>query len=115
VKKNKIVSSIEGYTFFIDEKKCFDFETGKHLTGQEIANILNISRVAVSQNLKKGLTKIYKFLRKRNTYLDPVDVVLLMADMFGIKSETQYNNFFKLFNNKIKGEIYKNAKKEFRS
>ena len=120
----KVVSTIEGYTFFIGErvlrnengkkignKKYFvDFETGKHMSGQEIADSLCISRSSVSQSLKRSLTNIFFTLREKNKYLSSFEIILLMSEMLNIKTEIQYKKFFKLFNREIKGEVYNEYK-----
>ena len=45
----KIVSTHEGYTFFIENGRFCDFVTGECLTGQEVADSLCISRSSVSE------------------------------------------------------------------
>lgn len=101
----EIVSVDEGYTFFIDKKGCICYETGNQMNGQDIANELNITKVAVSQNLKKALTKIYKHLKIRNRELTSIDIALIMTEMFELKTEVQYEKFYRLLSFDIKREI----------
>lgn len=107
----KIVSTYEGYTFFIEEKKCVDFITGKCLTGQEVADNIGISRSSVSQSLKRSIKKLYLRLKKKNKILSPMEIVLLMTEILEINDETQFKKLFILFNPKIKGEIKRDASK----
>jgi len=109
----EIVSCNEGYSIFIDKKGCVVYETGKHMTGQDIADNLKISRSAVSQSLKRSLATIYRHLKIRNRMLRPIDIALIMADMLNVKTEVQYEKFFRLFNTKIRGEICKDAGKGY--
>ena len=110
----QVVSCDEGYSFFIDKKEVVFYETGRHMTGQDIADVLDISKGAVSQNLKRALRKVYRFIRNSNRrLLSPVEVVMVMAEMLDIRTETQYQKFFKLFDNDIKGEISADAYKYF--
>ncbi len=101
----KIVSTKEGYTFFIDEGDCVDYETGKHLTGVDVANKLKITPVAVSQTLKRSLRKIYYHVKRTNRYLNPVDIMILLAEICGCETDDEYRSFYKLFPPKIKGEV----------
>lgn len=111
----QVVSCDEGYSFFIDKKGWVMYETGKHMTGQEIAEVLDISRSAVSQSLKRSLASIYRHLKIRNRNLNSFDLILIMADMFDIKTEVQYEKFFRLFDNRVKGEICRDAKGIYRN
>jgi biotin operon repressor len=124
----KVVSTVEGYTFFIGEKKlrndqgkyigkedyCYYFETGKQMSGSDIADSLEISRSAVSQSLKRSLTTIYYALKKKNKLLSPVEIMLLVTEILEIETEEQYIKLFKLLPTKIKGEVCKDAFREFR-
>ena len=110
----KVVSDEDGYSLFLENEdgdiKCVAYETGRHMTGQEIADVLGITRSAVSQSLKKSIKFIY-YKIKRNTNLSPVEVICIMAKMFNIKSNSQYKKFFRLFPSNIKGVVYAKAHK----
>ena len=104
----KVVSK-EGYSFFIERDENEDIEctayiTGDHMKGQEIADIIGISKSAVSQAIKRSMKKIYYSMKYRYD-CNPVEAVCLMANLFNVNSEEQYNKFFKLFPPDIKGEV----------
>ncbi len=102
----KIVSTKEGYSFFIDNKGCVCYETGRHITGEDVAKELKVPRVATSQPLHRSLTRIYYALKKRNKYLTPVDIMILIAnDICGCETDNEYQKFYKLFPSRIKGEV----------
>ena len=83
------------------------YEEPKPLSGAEVADVLGISRMAVSQTLKRGLKKIYYFLKKRNRHLDPFEIAVLMAEILCVAkdSDSEMNKFFNLFPSDIKEEI----------
>lgn len=109
----KIVSNDNGFSlFFEDEGKdvdCIAYETGKHMTGQDVATYLNISRSAVSQSLKRSIKRIFYTIKRKNHKASTVQIMCIMADMFNVKSEKQYKKFFKLFPSSIKGEVHEEA------
>lgn len=106
-RKVEVVSTKEGVSFLFDKKYKYKyFFTGEHMTGDEVADYLEISGSAVSQSLETGLSKIY-FRLKRVTkkQLSPVELMLLIVNIFGVKSEKEYKKFFYLFNCKIRNEV----------
>jgi len=107
--------SKNGYSLFFDddEKKinCVAYETGKHLTGQDVANYLNISRSAVSQSLKRSIKRIFYRLKKNNNIFSTVEIIATMAVVFNVNTESEYRNFFRLFPENIKGEVHEEAYK----
>lgn len=109
----KIISK-EGISFFYeiadDDVKCIAYETNKPMSGSDIANKLNISRSAVSQSLRRSITRIYSILKNRYRISSPIEIMCIMVDMFNIKTETEYKKFFKLFPNDIKDVINERAK-----
>lgn len=111
--ENVCISTKEGYSFFIEGNKDFVFfETGRPIIGSDIAKILNISRMAVSQALKRALKKIYYLLKKNNRHLDPFEVAVIISQMFSVSldSDTEMNKFFNLFPKDLKKEIKTHAK-----
>lgn len=110
----KIVSKNDGYSLFFekdendDEINCIAYETGKHLTGQEIGDYLNVSRSAVSQSLKRSIKRIFYKLKKNNMF-STVEIIANMAVIFNVNTESEYKNFFRLFPDNIKGKFYEEA------
>lgn len=110
----KIVSTIEGYTCFIEKNKknveCTIYETGIPMQSCDIARVLNISPSAVSQSLKRSIKKIFDYIKKRNKELTTIEIICYMALMFDLKCQNEYIKFFNLFPNDIKGEAYESAR-----
>lgn len=111
-----VISTREGYSFFIDEhigpkkklKKNFVvYLTGKSMTGTEISKDLHITRMAVSQSLKRSLKKIYYRLKKYNRHLDPFEIAVTMSQILCVSMDcsNEVNKFFNLFPKDIKEEI----------
>ena len=118
----KVISTKEGYSFFIDEhigpkkrlKKNFAvYLTGKSMTGTEISNDLRITRMAVSQSLKRSLKEIYYKLKKHNRHLDSFEIAVAMSQLLCVSMDcsNEVNKFFNLFPNDIKEEIKYHATK----
>lgn len=114
-----VISIVEGYSFFLDEhtgeklpKKFVVFETGKAMTGTEVSEELGVSRMAVSQSLKRAIKKIYYLLRKGNKHLDSFEIAVMMSQLLNVSldSESEMNKFFNLFPSDIKKEITNYAK-----
>ncbi len=108
----------DGYCLFFDmndegQVRCTAYESGSHLNGEEIASALGISRSAVSQILKRTVRSIYYKLRRCNTRdVSALQIVAVMAEMFGIKTDNEYKKFFKLFPESIQGDVYADARKK---
>lgn len=119
-----VISIMDGYSFFIDEhvgdkqpKNFIVFETGKSMSGTEISKELDVSRMAVSQALKRSLKKVYFLLKKYNRHLDSFDIAVTMSQIFKVSldNDKEMIKFFNLFPPEIKKEIKTNAKDKFRS
>lgn len=95
----------------IVSKKNVKFKNGKHMSGQEIADKLNISRAAVSQTLKRSIEKVFISLKKKNKNQSNIKIMSVMANEFNIQSNIEYQKFFRLFPERIKRNIYDEAKK----
>jgi predicted transcriptional regulator len=111
----KIVSK-NGYSLFFEKKDndeidCIAYETGKHLTGQDVANQLNITRSAICQSLKRSIKRIFYRLKKNNNIFSTVEIIATMAVVFNVNTESEYRNFFRLFPENIKGEVHEEAYK----
>lgn len=108
----KIVSTREGVSLYLDGDEIVIYETGRHMTGQDVANQLNISRSAVCQSLKRSIRRIYYGLKRRNHDVSAIQILCAMANMFNVKTEKEYRKFFRLFPENIKGEIHAAARKK---
>ena len=93
--------------------KCTAYESGRHLNGEEIARALGITRSAVSQILKRTVRNVYYKLRRYNSSdVSTSQIVAIMAEMFEIKTDKEYRKFFRLFPEKIQGEVHRDAYKK---
>lgn len=92
-------------------------EDRRPMSGSEIAEVLGVSRMAVSQALKRAVKKIYYLLKKANKHLDSFDIAVMMSQILSVSldSESEMNKFFNLFPGDIKKEIKHHAKDRFRS
>jgi predicted DNA-binding protein YlxM (UPF0122 family) len=88
----------------------------KPMSGSEIAEELKVSRMSISQTLKRALRKIYNLLKKHNKHLDAFEIAVMMSELLGVSSddETEVNKFFNLFPANIKEEIECHAKTRIR-
>ena len=110
----KIVSRNE-YSLFIeqienDEIDCVAYINGMPMKQTEVADQLNLSKSAVSQSLRRSINKIYRKIRNENRRLSSIQIMCTMADIFNIKSQKEYQDFFKLFPKKIQGDVYEEAR-----
>lgn len=80
----------------------------KAMTGEEIANFLNIKRQAVSNTLKRAMGKVYHKMKKINK-TKPFDTMVHMAMGFEIP-EGDMKNFYRLFPPKIREDIKNDAR-----
>lgn len=82
------------------------------MNGSDIAEVLGISRMAVSQSLKRSLKKIYYLLKKSNRHLDPFEIAVTMSQILcvSLDSDKEMNKFFNLFPVDLKKEIKTHAK-----
>lgn len=79
-------------------------------TGSEIARELDISRQAVSQSLKRAISKVYKGLMENKVTETPTETVMFMRDWFGVEDEEDIKQFFDLFTSDIQDEIRNHAR-----
>ena len=83
----------------------------RSLSGSEIARELDISRQAVSQLLKKGLTKLYYGISKRGISSSPFETASMIIDFLGIEDPADAEEFFDLLPQHIQKEIKDDAPK----
>jgi len=88
--------------------------TDNPMTGAEIARELGISRQAVSNNLKRAMTKVYQEVSKSERSWGPFEVAVAMSQMFGVEQDSpeELKKFFKLFPPNIRKEIEGDAFKQ---
>jgi len=108
----RVVSSDDGYSFCLDEEGYVLYKTGEHMTGQNIAINLNISKAAVSGILKRSIAKLLISLKRKYFDLSTLEIVGGMAYLFNVNTEKQYRDFIKLFSEKIRRELYEEAYKK---
>ena len=92
-------------------------ERPKPMSGSEIAEVLGVSRMAVSQSIKRGVKKIYFLFKKSNSNLDPFEIAVMMSQLFyvSLDNDKEMMKFFNLFPREVKKEIKTYAKDKFRS
>jgi len=110
----KVISTEKGKSFFYeikdDKVNCIQYETDKHMTGQEIGDILNVSKATISTILKRSIKKIYLLLKKEYKDYSVTKIVAEMACMLNVKTDSEYKKFFRLLPKNIKGKINAEAK-----
>lgn len=85
--------------------------TDRPMTGAQIGQELGISRQAVSNNLKRAMTKVYDSVKKSEGSWGPFETAVAMSQMFGVEQDSpeELKKFFKLFPPKIRKEIEADA------
>ena len=74
-------------------------------TGSEIARELGISRQAVSQSLKRALTKMYTGLINEGVTSSPIETIMYLRDWLGVTDEEDIQQFYDMFPKNIKDDI----------
>ncbi len=87
-----------------------DIKYERAMSGSEIARTLDISRQAVSQALKRAMTKTYNALMDENITNSPTETVLFMREWFGILDDEDIAQFLDLFPEEIQDEIRQDAR-----
>lgn len=84
------------------------------MTGAQIARELGITRQAVSQNLKRAMSKVYADVKKTESGWGPFESAVAMSQMFGVEQDSpeELKKFFKLFPPKVRKEIEQDAVKQ---
>ena len=87
----------------------------KDMSGAEISRELNISRQAVSQALKRAMSKAYNESKKLDTQWGPFERAVVLSQKFGKNQDSpeELKKFFKLFPPKIRKEIEADAASKF--
>ena len=117
MKNVRIVSTVEGYSFIIENKSIASFfKTGKSMTGSDVAERLGVSRMAISQSLKRSLKKIFLKLKRNNKHLDSFEIAVTLSQLLRVSldCENEMNKFFNLFPMDIQKEIKNHAKNYIR-
>jgi len=81
------------------------------MTGAQIARELGITRQAVSNNLKRAISKVYAEVKKSESSWGPFEAAVAMSQMFGVEQDSpeELKKFFKLFPPKLRKEIEADA------
>lgn len=79
-------------------------------SGSEIARELGTSRQAVSQTLKRAVTKLYNGLQEEGITDSPTDTIMFMREYLGIQDEEDIQQFFDMFPKNIRDEIKLDAR-----
>jgi predicted DNA-binding protein YlxM (UPF0122 family) len=74
--------------------------------GTEIARELGVTRQAVSNTLKRAMSKFYKEVKKMDKDMDPFEVSCSMLHMLGVGNNVEdIRKFYNLFPPDIRNEI----------
>ena len=83
---------------------------GRAMDGSEIAEELGVTRQAVSNVLKRAMTKFYNKTKELDRGWDAFEVSCAMMRMLGVANNTEdIKKFYNLFPPAIRVEIEKNA------
>lgn len=74
-------------------------------SGSQIASELGISRQAVSQVLKRAISKVYYRLQEEGITESPTKTIMLMRNLFGVESEEDIKSFLSIIPPSIRKEI----------
>lgn len=77
----------------------------KAMSGSEIARSCGITRQAVSQVLKRAITKVYRGLMDEGVTNSPVKTLIFMRDWFGVESEDDIKQFLSILPASIRKEV----------
>jgi hypothetical protein len=101
----EVISTTDGYSLIVDEDEIVFYETDSPLVLDEIAKIIGLSKQMISRILRNAVEKVYFRMSKENKHLSSFEIISLMSEMFGVKTEFEYYRFFKLFPNEIKNKV----------
>ena len=85
-------------------------ERTRAMSGSEIARELGCSRQAVSQTLKRAVTKLYEGLQEQGITESPTETVMFMRDWLGVTDEEDIQQFFDMFPKNIREQIKLDAR-----
>lgn len=85
-------------------------ERTRALSGSEIARELGCSRQAVSQTLKRAVTKLYTGLQEEKITESPTETIMFMREWLGITDEEDIQQFYDMFPKNIRDEIKLDAR-----
>ena len=85
-------------------------ERTRAMSGSEIARELGCSRQAVSQTLKRAVTKLYEGLQEQGITESPTETVMFMRDWLGVTDEEVIQQFFDMFPKNIREQIKLDAR-----
>lgn len=84
----------------------------EQMTGAEIGRELGITRMAVSNNLKRAMTKLFDETKKLDKNWNNFETAVALSQILGVNqdSSSEIKKFFKLFPPKIRKLIEDDAK-----
>ena len=85
-------------------------ERTRAMSGSEIARELGCSRQAVSQTLKRAVTKLYRGLQEDKVTESPTETIMFMREWLGITDEEDIQQFYDMFPKSIREEIKSDAR-----
>jgi len=87
-----------------DEKKELVYE---QKTGAEIGRELGITRMAVSNTLKRAMTKVFDETKKLDKSWNNFEAAVAMSQIIGVDQDSaeELKKFFKLFPPKVRSKI----------
>lgn len=74
-------------------------------SSSDIAREMGITRQAVSQSLKRAITKVYNGLQTEGITDSPAKTLIFMREWFGIEDEDDIKQFITLLPPKIRREV----------
>lgn len=98
-----------------EEKEDYYVIEGFHMNQTEIAKELGCTRGAISFTIKNGLAKLFYFLRNNNKYLDPVELLVLLSEILNVKTNVQFERFFRELPKDIKSEVEEYARENYQT
>lgn len=82
----------------------------KAMTGSDIARELGVSRQAVSQILRKAVSKVYTGLIEEKVTESPLETVKFMRDWFGVEVEDDIKQFLDMLPSDVLQEVRDEAR-----
>lgn len=89
------------------------FKKEPQMTGAQIAKELNVTRMNVSQMLKRAMAKLYAEMCKEEPEMDPFERAVQLSKILGVNfsDETEMKKFYKLFPLSIRKKINEDAQR----
>ena len=92
-----------------NEVYCTLYKENIHMTQKEIASAIGYTEAAVCKIIKKGLSNIFRIMKRKNKHLNPIEVTALIGELLNVKTDVQYKRYFQALPNDIKDEVIEYA------